>query len=145
MEIVLVPAEWLRPFCAEAARRLQLNLAASAVIVIVFFLVFPPGLLTRVPHECLVLALLGVPCPGCGITTSLFHLTRLDARASLAANPAGIFLAVSLVIQACGGVAGFISDRLRQVSGRVMRLWGALTLTVLSAVWAIRLLQIANS
>ena len=42
----------------------------------------------------------GLPCPGCGITTSLLALARGDAHASWSANPAGLAVAALLVGQA---------------------------------------------
>ena len=41
-----------------------------------------------------------MPCPGCGITTSLLALARGDVQASWSANPAGLGVAALLAGQA---------------------------------------------
>ena len=49
---------------------------------------------------CLFRGLTGLPCPGCGITTSLLALARGDVQASWSANPAGLGVAALLAGQA---------------------------------------------
>lgn len=44
-----------------------------------------------IPH-CGMRAFLGVPCPGCGLTTAFAHLARADLAAALEANPAALLL-----------------------------------------------------
>ena len=43
---------------------------------------------------CPLRALTGVPCPLCGMTTSVESTVRLDLDAALRANPAGVVLVV---------------------------------------------------
>ena len=43
---------------------------------------------------CPLRRITGVPCPACGMTTAMIALARGDLGASLAANPAGIVLAL---------------------------------------------------
>jgi Protein of unknown function (DUF2752) len=50
---------------------------------------------------CPLRALTGVPCPLCGMTTSVEHVVRLEFGAALAANPAGlaaVLVAVLLLV-----------------------------------------------
>ncbi len=145
MEIAIIPAGLLRPFCADPARRIWLNLAASSGVVILFFLLCPPALLARVPHECLMRTALGLPCPGCGIMTSLFALARGDAHAAMSANPAGIFVASSLLIQMWAATMGIVCEHFRASGSRWMRQSGTLSLAVLGVVWAVHIIQIAFS
>ncbi|HEV7519237.1 MAG TPA: DUF2752 domain-containing protein, partial [Thermoanaerobaculia bacterium] len=46
---------------------------------------------------CLSRRLLGLPCPGCGITRALAHLAKGEWRAALAAHPFAPLLAAELV------------------------------------------------
>jgi hypothetical protein len=59
-----------------------------------------PALARWTDAACLLQVLFGLPCPGCGITTSLLALGRADVAASWAANPAGLAVAGLLVGQA---------------------------------------------
>lgn len=49
---------------------------------------------------CGLLALTGLPCPACGMTTAFAHLAHFDVLASLRANPMGLplFLATCLFV-----------------------------------------------
>jgi hypothetical protein len=52
---------------------------------------------------CGFLWLTGLPCPGCGLTTSFAHLARLQFDAAIAANPLGLplFLLTILAVPLC--------------------------------------------
>ena len=46
---------------------------------------------------CPLRTLTGIPCPLCGMSTSVEATVRLHLHDALAANPAGVFLAVAAV------------------------------------------------
>lgn len=81
-----------------------------------------PGLL------CPLRATTGVPCPFCGMTTSVKAILRLDFGAAFAANPGGI-LAVALA-------AGLIALRPSRVRVPV-----AFIITAASAMWVWQLFR----
>lgn len=69
--------------------------AAGAVLALAFRLrPAPEGFGT---HEqlglppCPFLRLAGLPCPGCGLTTSFAHMARFDLAGALAAQPFGVY------------------------------------------------------
>jgi hypothetical protein len=47
--------------------------------------------------ECTMRTVFGIPCPGCGMTTSFAHFVRGNWSASYAANPAGLWMALGCV------------------------------------------------
>jgi Protein of unknown function (DUF2752) len=47
----------------------------------------------HIPHFCLMQKVLGIPCPGCGISHSMIAFLRLNPRMAWQANPAGVGLA----------------------------------------------------
>ena len=47
---------------------------------------------------CPLRAMTGVPCPLCGMTTSVEHVVRLQLGEALAANPAGVAAVVVAVL-----------------------------------------------
>lgn len=66
---VLAAAVWLTPDPAGHGTHTQLGL--------------PP---------CGFLVASGLPCPGCGLTTSFSHMARLQVAGAFAANPFGVLL-----------------------------------------------------
>jgi hypothetical protein len=103
----------------HAAARLGASVLAATVLA-----AWPqalPALARWTDAACLLRGLTGVPCPGCGITTSLLALARGDAAGAWAANPAGLVVAALLIGQALvaadalrlGSTAGDCAARLR--------------------------------
>lgn len=99
---------------------------------------------TMVPWrgECGFLAVLGAPCPGCGMTRSVVALLGGDVAASLRWHPLGLPLAAAAA--AAGAMAlheGFTGrPTLRRAADR----WGVRAavagLVLLGGVWAVRVL-----
>jgi hypothetical protein len=59
-------------------------------------------LLPRLPHDpglpCPLRTITGIPCPLCGMTTSVKAGMRLDLRAALGANPFGLAVIAAAVL-----------------------------------------------
>jgi hypothetical protein len=85
---VLATAAWLDPDPAGHGTHTQLGL--------------PP---------CGFLVVAGIPCPGCGLTTSFAHMIRLQLVPAFQANPFGVVLfaitAASVPIAAAGAAKGW--------------------------------------
>jgi hypothetical protein len=47
---------------------------------------------------CGFLVVTGVPCPGCGLTTSFAHMIRFQIAGAFAANPFGVLLFCATVV-----------------------------------------------
>jgi hypothetical protein len=58
---------------------------------------FAPG--RPLPHLCYSRLLLGIDCPGCGLTRSFIHLVHGDVAASFTANRAGWLLFLATLLQ----------------------------------------------
>jgi len=50
------------------------------------------------PLTCPLRAVTGVPCPLCGMTTSVVETVRLDVADALAANPGGVVAVVAALV-----------------------------------------------
>jgi hypothetical protein len=77
------------------------DLRAPGAAMLVLGAVLPllpgdPGL------TCPLRALTGVPCPLCGMTTSVEATVRLDLAAAFAANPAGLALVPAALLALAG-------------------------------------------
>lgn len=81
-------AWWARVVSFDVPVLRKLGLLLLGVGALLAFLPIHPGLL------CPLRAATGVPCPLCGMTTSVKSTLRLDFGAALAANPGGIALVV---------------------------------------------------
>lgn len=80
---------WSRVLTLEGSILAKLGVALLAAGALLAYSPIHPGLL------CPMRATTGVPCPFCGMTTSVKACLRMDFGAALAANPGGI-LAVGL-------------------------------------------------
>jgi hypothetical protein len=76
---------------------------------------------------CIMKTLVGIPCPGCGITTSVALLTRSRISEALEANPAGPVVALFVIVQVLlvvAAAARFLPDtttvRLSRTHDRVL-------------------------
>lgn len=126
--------DWSRHLVA----RLGASILAAVVLVAVPHAI--PAIARWTDAACLFHGLTGLPCPGCGITTSLLALASGDAQTSWAANPAGFGVAALLVGQAM--VATIVMRRGAPTDGG--RRWLAwldrMAIGGLAAAWAGRLM-----
>jgi hypothetical protein len=68
--------------------------AASAVVAGVALPLLP----VHPPLACPLRTVTGVPCPLCGMTTSVVSTLRLDLETALAATPAGVAAVVAALV-----------------------------------------------
>lgn len=92
-------------------------------------------------EPCEFLQLTGLPCPGCGVTTSLALLVRGRIGTALAVQPLGPVLALALCAAACWGLGRHL--RGHDLAREFARLrWGWLASFACAAVlsaWAYKL------
>lgn len=90
---------------------------------------------------CLVRRVLGLPCPGCGMTRALAHLARGEWRAALALHPLAPLLAAELALGWAAAGAAVLSRA--KAAAELWRSWVPAVLAadgaLLVAVWAGRL------
>lgn len=136
---------------AEAAatvpltRTARLGLAAAAAFLLVGFATAawlrpdPSGLGTHRQlglSACSAKTLFGVPCPSCGLTTSLSHVMHGQLADAWRVQPVGVFIAAAsaIALLVCGEAA---------IGGRWRLPIGPLALAV-AAVWTINVVAIAR-
>ncbi len=110
---------------------------AGALAFAVLRAVTPPPAASAAPF-CPLRFLLGIPCPGCGMTRALAHLARGEWRPALALHPLAPLVAAELAMGwAAAGLA-----LARRAAGR-LRAWVppilAADAALLVALWAGRL------
>ena len=101
MDIAFIPNSLLARLDCDAERRIHLNVFFSAIILftISLFVVQLQSSLDSVPHVCLVQAIGGFPCPGCGMTRSVFAVLIGDLGHAWQMNPAGPLLCFAVISQ----------------------------------------------
>ena len=141
MEITFLPNWVLGRLSSDPRKRVLLNFALSATLLLIFFAILnAERALAAIPHVCLMQWLLSVPCPGCGIVTSLAALAHLHFREAYRANPAGPVLAFHLLLQMASGTVGAMSSDRQKAMLSVVRASSYAALTGLLLVWVIRTL-----
>lgn len=133
-----------RPDPGRLEKRYAVNAMRHAALpLLVFALVFTMAQVSealRVPIAfCLFHSLLAIPCPGCGVTTSVAALLRGSVPAALHANTAGPFVLLFAVVQLFLTAAAISRYLPEQRVIAVTNLNDRILLVVLIVCWTIRL------
>ncbi|MBL8365136.1 MAG: DUF2752 domain-containing protein, partial [Comamonas sp.] len=87
MDICIIPRPIIRRIASSDQDCIHFNAIFSAVLILAVFLSTPAlRFVTDLPHFCLFEHFLGVPCPGCEITTALAQLAHLHVEKSISTN-----------------------------------------------------------
>jgi hypothetical protein len=92
---------------------------------------------------CGLLAMFGVPCPACGLTTAFTHLAHFHVGASLHAHPMGLPLFAGTIVLLVMSLHGALRARALNEAIDRLRLDRVALVTVggLLCTWAVRLLS----
>jgi len=135
MEINVIPKWWLDRLSIRDDFQLHIALFLSSCLALA---VVPA--VRHIPHICLFRTVLGFPCPGCGITSGLLSLSRLDFNGTFKGNPASILvfvvIAFQLVMRPIAMVQEAYAPKINKASDSLDRL----TTLCLVAVWISRLM-----
>lgn len=94
MEIDFWPPATLAKLSVPASLQKHLSVLLSNMTLMAAL-----PILRRLPHVCLARTLLGIPCPGCGVTHSILAVQHLHLAAAWASNPAGLGVAGVMAYQ----------------------------------------------
>jgi hypothetical protein len=97
-------------------------------------------IIPHVPHFCLMKKLLGIPCPGCGISHSVMAAFTLDLAKAWLANPAGIGVALTFSFQVVARPIAIALPRTAGVVSSISRYGSNLSMILLFVVWTYRVL-----
>lgn len=98
MQLFLVPDRLMRKVVHSENDAVHLNGVISTLAVL-FAVSFSPivTLVAKFPHVCLLEYLFDIPCPGCGITSALLAISKLEVAKSISLHPCGILIPLVLV------------------------------------------------
>ena len=131
---------------------LALSLATAPLLLALALLITPDprGFGT---HEqlglppCRAIDWFGIPCPGCGITTSISLLLQGDLRGSLTTQPFGLIATFILAAFAVWGPFAALAGRDlgRDLSRLRFGPWGAALGALLAASWIYKIVAVLGS
>ena len=111
-----------------------------AVLISTLFVLLLVPLVPHLPHFCLMKKILGIPCPGCGISHSVMSAFRFDLAKAWFANPAGIGIALFFAFQIVARPIAIALPRAAAAVASVSRYGSNLTMVLLFLVWTYRVL-----
>ena len=97
-------------------------------------------IIPHVPHFCLMKKLLGIPCPGCGISHSLTAAFQFNLARAWLANPAGIGVALLFAFQIIARPIAIVLPRAAGIVSSISRYGSNFTVILLFLVWTYRVL-----
>jgi hypothetical protein len=145
MEPALLPIwltkRWQVPFAISR----NINILASCSLIILILMSGLGSRFAAIPHFCLLQRVLGIPCPGCGITRSLLATAHLHFSAAWNFNPAGIAIWLFLLFEIAART--LIACRRELAAGfqTMFTGWENLLIVSLWLVWFCRLIFILRT
>ena len=135
MEIDFCPRWILAKLHVPERSRHHFAILISTLVVLMLVPVIP-----HVPHFCLMKKVLGIPCPGCGISHSVMAAFRFDLAKAWLANPAGIGVAMLFSFQILARPLAIALPRAAGVVSSISRYGSNLSVILLFVVWTYRVL-----
>jgi hypothetical protein len=143
MDIAIIPRGFIERFVGAPDRRIHWNVLLSHIVLLTLGLWITqlPRLLTQLPHLCLFQAILGIPCPGCGVTRSALAFITGDLRLAFAENPAGPAVVVAVLCQIPLRVLALARGNWGSTAVMISRTLTVAVLAALIVVWLFRIAQ----
>ncbi len=134
MEINFCPRWLLFKLGVPADAQSHVALFFSSLVVLI-----ASPIVARLPHICLVRALFGIPCPGCGVMHAMAALSHMDLAAAWHWNPAAFLLSLLLLFQLVARPMALVSAPMRPTIAKISQ-HGSYTVTgFLLLIWVCRL------
>lgn len=133
MEIDFCPRWLLTKLRVPERSQHHLAILISTLVVLLFVPMIP-----HTPHFCLMKRLLGIPCPGCGISHSLMAAFRFDLAKAWFFNPAGIAVALFFCYQIVARPFAIAVPRVAGAVSSISRYGSNITVILLFLVWSYR-------
>jgi hypothetical protein len=135
MEINICPRWILANLRIPEERQHHIAIFVSTVFVLLLVPVIP-----HVPHFCLMKKVLGIPCPGCGISHSLMAAFHFNPALAWRANPAGIGVAALFSFQLGARPVAIAMPKMAAAVSLISRYASNFVMLVLFLVWIYRVL-----
>ena len=143
MEIAIIPRFIIRKIYYDDLKQIHANVLFSSILIILVLLSLRTysSHLTSIPHFCLFQELFHVPCPGCGITRSVFSIARGEYFLAWQYNPAGIGLFSFLLAQIPMRIIALKYGNRTELVSKISRKWSLFVIFSLILVWMLKLVH----
>jgi hypothetical protein len=135
MEINFFPRWILTKLRIPERSQHHLAILLSTLIVLLVVPIIP-----HVPHFCLMKKMLGIPCPGCGVSHSVMAAFQFDLAKAWFANPAGIGVAMLFCFQIIARPIAIALPRASAAVSSISQYGSNFSVILLFLVWTYRVL-----
>ena len=111
-----------------------------AILISTLLILLLVPMIPHIPHFCLLKKVLGIPCPGCGISHSLMSVFRFDLAKAWFFNPAGIAVALLFCYQIVARPVAIALPHASAAVSSISRYTSNFSVILLFVVWAYRVL-----
>lgn len=141
MEIAIIPRFIIRKFISNETNQIHVNIMITSTLVIIVLLFWHShsSHLLSIPHFCVFQQLLNMPCPGCGLTRSIFAVAEGNILSAWKFNPAGLFLFFYFFAQIPSRIIALKCHTAQECISRMSRVGSNAVIYVLCLVWIVRL------
>ena len=141
MEIAILPRFIIRKIVHDDASQIHVNVLISSFFIILVLLLLHSNFnhLASIPNFCISQNVFHLPCPGCGITRSLFSTSRGDVFLAWQYNPAGLVFFLFLLAQIPMRLVAITHGDLSKIISKISRIGSLFVILSLVLVWILRI------
>lgn len=144
MEISIVPRFLIKKISDNNIQQVNWNILISTCFILLLIPLINISILNSIPHFCLFEKIVGIPCPVCGVTRSVFSLTQLNFIESFNYNPAGILIVFSLVLQIPLRIIALLKQNYFQIVQKISKIVLFIAIFSLLLQWFLKLNSYLN-
>lgn len=142
MEFSFIPKYFINSCIKTEQAQIDANILLSSLFLLIFififfYLDFNFGI---VPHFCLFEEFLGIPCPGCNVSKSIFLLHKRDVAKSLEVNMAGVAILGFVLLQIPLRAIALIKPKTSKTISNLSKNGSFLVLSILIFEWLLNFL-----
>lgn len=142
MEFAIFPRWALSKIAGDRQKQIHWNLLLTNLMIgcVLGIVSHHRSIVDVIPGVCLFQTWLSIPCPGCGVTTSLLAFAGGNFGAAWSANPAGAVLFGFIWLQVPLRMLALLDDRAAVQVSTASKLFSKAILLGMITIWLARIL-----
>ncbi len=143
MDLAIIPRFITKKFFPDETNQIHANILFTSILVIVAIVFWQNNHVywSAIPHLCIFQKILNVPCPGCGVTRSVFAIAGGDVSSAWKFNPAGLFLFIYFLAQIPLRITALKFNTLEAHISHIGRIGNKCIISILFLAWMLKLTQ----